>query len=102
MALGTLVGNVCYSDAAFAVDQYFSAIVPSLSPNSSVSYQKSLAGVWELVTDTAGSITRVPAVIPSLPSCDTLQGFNDGLTIGAAMVGALVLASLAGVVSRSI
>lgn len=96
--MGTLAGTVCYPDAVTATDAYFSAIVPT----PTVAFQNDGSGWFRVGYNASGVVSSSSvAAAPVLPSCDHLAGFNDGLTVGAALVGALVVASLVGIMSRA-
>jgi len=91
-------GAVCYSTQQQAIDAYFSSIVPT----PTISFQHN--GVdWTRVTynSSGTAVSSIVAPLPALPWCNHLQPFQDGLAVGAALVGAIVVTSLIGLVSRA-
>lgn len=100
--MGAAFGNTCYPDLASAQDAYFQAVAPVFLPSgNAVSYQL-VTGVWNRVeTPPSGSATLTSAALPSLASCDSMQGFNDGISLSVAMTLAIISASLYGIISKA-
>lgn len=101
MALtGASVGNTCYSSLPLAQDAYFQQIAPVIQGTTTYSYQN-IAGVWRFVTTKNAIVTSIPAPLPALPVCDPMLGFVDGLQLAGLLTVALVVAVMAGIVSRA-
>lgn len=100
--IGAIYGNTCYPSLTLAQDAYFQSIAPIVLPSgSTISYQQIL-NVWNRVeVKQNGTISNTVAALPALSTCDTMQGFNDGMTVGAALVVALVSAAIYGIVARA-
>ncbi len=101
MATGSLADGVCYETALEATDAYFSGFPPftfnSGTSTSVVSYLK-VATVWnkqQVTTTNKGVVTvnyTVPVTAPVFPACDSpTEFFNTGVSVGAAIVGVLVI-----------
>lgn len=96
-------GNVCYATYNEAASAYFQTIAPSIQPNGSLISYQNQGGIWiRLVTDSAGVSSGTWATLPTFDTCDTLQGFNDGLILAAALSVAVILASVWGIVKRAV
>ena len=104
MALtGFIEHNTCYGTKAAAVDAHFSAIPATILANgNTVFYQYNLLTlVWQRVQITpANLITYTVAPVPSFQLCDPLAGFNDGLALAALVSGALIMATVWGIMAR--
>lgn len=106
----TLVSNTCYSTVADADTAFYSSKLPITFQNATstitVEYVQ-LAGVWNIrkTTVSAAGVTTVnytkPVTAPVFPSCDTLQGFNDGLLISSGLTLACVTAVIFGIIARA-
>lgn len=103
MATGSLVGDVCYETVILATDGYFSGLpVQSVLSASGVllttEHFKDVAGNWNLKQvsmDALGVqsvIYQVAVSPPPFPACySASESFNDGMMIGWAVVGVMVL-----------
>jgi hypothetical protein len=100
--LGARFGNTCYSTYNEAAAAYFNSTAPTtIASGDTVSFQF-VWGLWSRNTASpSGLNTSTPAYLPSFESCDTLQGFNDGLILGSALAAVLVIASLYGIIARA-
>lgn len=105
MALtGFSVHNTCYSTLVEARDAYFSGISATIvSSGRTVYYQfNKVTNIWQRVDV---SFNGVPvysvAPVPSFQPCDPLLGFTDGLATSALVSGALIIASIWGIMARA-
>lgn len=105
MALtGAQVGNTCYANYNDAWDAHFLAFPRTVLANgASVYYQKNYAAwVWERVeVSPTGVQTITTASAPNFPTCDPYAGFSDGLATSALVSGALIMATMWGIMARA-
>lgn len=108
---GALLGAQCYASQDAAADAYYSGAAPGQTPGGSASYLSVFvkdAGVWKLrrysVSGSGEVSTYTDAVLPAMvfPSCDPLENFKDGMTVGWGVVAAMVLAWGVGVLRRGV
>lgn len=100
MAAGFEYQGRCYGSAADAADAYFSSqSVQIVSGSTSYATEFSkVGGVWKSVgytINSSGTWTQrfsTNATVPTFPSCDTAEQFNDGLIIGWGIASAMVAA----------
>jgi hypothetical protein len=102
VSTGSLANGVCFETAALAVDAHFAGLPPFSYPSGTqvftVSYSN-LNGVWS--QDVWGSMSgsantwlnsTTLAPVPSFPVCYApSEQYNDGLSIGFALVSLMIL-----------
>lgn len=101
--MGLLVDNKCFSASSDAVDAFFSGIPATVISNGdTIYYQKDAFGVWGRVDVAPGGASSVSAVsVPSLPACNPMAGFNDGISVAVMLTVAVVVSSLFGVIGSA-
>lgn len=101
MATGSLYSGRCYTSQPEAVDAYYSAAIPNVTAGATSYhvYFIKVAGNWLSVTSSkteAGNWiagTPVNASAPTFAACDSnTEQFLDGMAVGWAIAGAMVLA----------
>ena len=101
MATGTTFGGRCFASDAEAVDAYYSAVPPNVVSGVTsymVQFVKD-AGIWKTQSFSRTGInpwvleSMQIAPVPMFASCDgSDQQFADGLGVGWAIVGVVVIA----------
>ena len=100
MATGALVGARCFASAQEATDAVYSAapVSQAVGPTTYVSEFVFASGSWVVrrsVIAQDGAVTTMQdaaAPVLSFPACDTTAQFMDGMTVGWAIVAAMVAA----------
>lgn len=94
MAAGAIVAGQCV-DASAAADLFYSNTAPAISagaPEYITQLERSGSG-WSAVTYSGGSLVSTSALqSPAFATCDTSEGFTDGLTLGWMVAVAMVAA----------
>lgn len=106
---GAIYGEKCYDSQSLALDAYYSQVAPAQTPGTTSyvnefiksgttwqikQYSVSSTGTW-----TTRSTTNAPVI--TFPTCDPVQGFTDGLTIGWGIAAAMVAAAALVVMKRA-
>lgn len=98
--MGSRVGDRCFDTVSEASDQFFSsqAVGHSAGVTSYLSWFEKVGGVWYLKRESVasnGAVTSLGssgATVPVFPACSVTDQFFDGMTIGWAVAGAMLLA----------
>lgn len=112
MALtGLIYGNTCYASTTDAYNDYFVHQTPFQYTSGGYVYTDTYSyhtGVWykETWAATQGTTSAwinssMVAPLPDLPSCDPQAAFQDGMTLALLVAGAMIMASMWGVVARA-
>lgn len=86
--MGAVYSDKCYPSADLATDAMLSTAAPFISDKNIVQFVKDSTG-WRLHgydVDKATGVRvltyDVPAPVPAFPTCDPVEGFADGMTVG--------------------
>ena len=98
--MGYLVGGRCLDSVAAASDVYYSTTRPALTPGTTTyeSYYSYVSGSWQQCRSQISSVgvrsgNVCVAVGPlSFQSCEPQSYFTDGVVLGWAVGGALIVA----------
>lgn len=98
--MGSLVNSKCFASNALAADDFFSAKDPSYSAGATsyLSWFEKTGSTWQIKRqsiDSSGVVTNLAtstATVPTFPSCDESEQFNDGVTIGWGVAAAIFVA----------
>lgn len=101
MAQGAYFGGACHASQAAALDAYYGSSAPAVAPGgtSYLSEFVKVSGAWMMrryQIDSLGQLsmfTDAAAPVVVFPECDPMQSFNDGMTVGWGLVGAMVVAA---------
>lgn len=107
MALnGSLSNGVCFATVADARDNFYSSFGLQLSGTATINYE--MVGFnWNRCSTTAavppkiGVKTCAPVPLQTFPVCDPIAPFSDGVLLGLALAGAMVITSISGLISRA-
>lgn len=98
--MGALYSDRCYSTTAKAVDAYYGSAPPAFT-SGSTSYLTEYVWtgtLWQMKrysiasSGTVTTLTASTAPTPTFPTCDEMETFTDGLTLGFGVVVAMVAA----------
>ena len=97
--MGARVFEKCYPTQEAAVDAFYGTRAPTFSTGelSFQSWHEKIAGQWVMkrqMIDRHGEVVTLPTVqatIPTFLPCDELEAFNDGVTVGWMLAGAILL-----------
>lgn len=100
MATGALYEGQCYASNAAAADAYFTGALPAFTSGSTsyLSEYARVGGVWKInrfsiaANGTVTTLTQSSAPVPTFPTCDTVEKFVDGQTVGWGIALAMVCA----------
>jgi len=98
--VGYLVGNRCYGSAGEATDAYYSTTRPALTPGTTTyeSYYSVVSGSWQQCRSQITALgvrsgnVCVPTASLAFKECAPEGYFADGLILGWAVAGVLVVA----------
>jgi len=100
MATGALLGDRCLPSQAAAADAFFSGKDPSMTSGATsyLSWFEKVGTVWQIKRQSIASngtvttLTASTATVPTFATCDPVQGFYDGQTLGWGVATVVIIA----------
>lgn len=108
--MGALLGEKCYLTQTDALDAYYSAKLPEVTAGSTsyVAEFVKVSGVWKVQRKTIatnGTVTNqtdANAPVITFPTCNEAGNFQDGMTVGWGIVGAMIAAWSIAMIRRTL
>lgn len=109
--MGYRVGDRCYSANSDAADSFFTGAGPFYTAGATSYlgwFEKTAGGVWQIKRQSIASngtitnLTTSNATVPTFPTCQLSDNFNDGMLLGWGVAAAMLAAFAVKFIARGL